>query len=65
MILEVEIKDTKWAVFHLIYKHSFNSNFPCIFFLWIIINELDLIWFELDINMVVTNVPVRQDLDMN
>jgi len=33
IILEGEIKDIKWAVFHLISKHSLNFNFPCIFFM--------------------------------
>ena len=33
-ILEGQIKDTKkWAVFHLISKHSLNINFLCIFFM--------------------------------
>ena len=34
MILDGQIKDTKkWAVFHLISKHSLNINFLCIFFM--------------------------------
>ena len=36
MILEVEIKDAKWPVFHLISKHSLNINFFCTFSLWIV-----------------------------
>ena len=28
-----KLRMQKWAVFHLISKHSFNFNFPCIFFM--------------------------------
>ena len=40
MILEGEIKGTKWAVFHLISKHSLNFNFPCIF----LMNNYQWVW---------------------
>ena len=33
MIVEGEIKDAKWAVFHLISKHPLNINSLCIFFM--------------------------------
>ena len=33
MSLEGEIKDEKWADFHLISKHSLNINFLGIFFM--------------------------------
>ena len=43
MILEGEIKDVKWAVFHLISKHSLNIVFLCIF-LWIIDEFENELW---------------------
>ena len=33
MIVEGEIKDAKWAVFHLISKALLNINSLCIFFM--------------------------------